>query len=35
MEKFGLISQLNRTAVSVPFNIAEDAGREWSKENLR
>jgi len=31
-EKYGLISQMNRSAVSIPSNIAEGAGRNGKKE---
>tara|TARA_R110002073_G_scaffold57778_4_gene146801 strand:- start:236076 stop:236429 length:354 start_codon:yes stop_codon:yes gene_type:complete len=31
-EKFGLVSQINRSAVSIPSNIAEGAGRLSNKE---
>ena len=35
MEKFGLVSQINRSAVSIPSNIAEGAGRLSKKEFIQ
>ena len=34
-ERFGLISQINRAAVSIPSNIAGGAGRNSDKDFLR
>ena len=34
-ELFGLCSQMKRSSVSIPSNIAEGAGRNNDKENLR
>ena len=34
-EKYGLVSQMRRSAVSVPSNIAEGAGRQTNKDSLQ
>lgn len=34
-EKFGLVSQIQRCAVSIPANIAEEAARKNTKEYLQ
>jgi four helix bundle protein len=34
-ERFGIISQLNRAAISIPTNVAEGWGREMSKNYIQ
>ena len=34
-EKFGLVSQMRRSSVSIPSNIAEGWGRFYYKENIK
>jgi len=34
-EKFGIISQMNRAAVSIPANVAEGSGRNSDRDYVR